>query len=132
MLKKIDHIGVAVPNLEEALEFYRAMGVEPPHIEEVASQKVKVAFLTVGDVHIELLEPTAEDSPIAVFLEKRGSGMHHIAYEVDDINRELATLKEAGIKLINETAIEGAHEKLVAFIHPKSVSGVLTELCQPK
>ena len=132
MLKKIDHIGIAVPSIDEALAFYKAMGIEPSHIEEVASQKVKTAFLTVGDVHIELLEPTAEDSTVAGFLEKRGAGMHHIAYEVKDINLALATLKEANIKLINDTAIEGAHEMLVAFIHPKSVSGVLTELCQPK
>ena len=132
MLKKIDHIGVAVPNLEEALAFYKAMGIEPSHIEEVASQQVKTAFLTIGDVHVELLEPTSEESPVAKFLEKRGMGMHHVAYEVDDINLALTALKEADIKLINEAAVEGAHNMLVAFVHPKSVSGVLTELCQPK
>jgi methylmalonyl-CoA/ethylmalonyl-CoA epimerase len=132
MLTKIDHIGVAVPNLDEALTFYRAMGIEPSHIEEVASQKVKTAFLTIGDVHVELLEPTSPDSPIAKFLEKRGSGMHHIAYEVEDVNSSLAALKNAGVALINESPMEGAHDMLVAFIHPKSVSGVLTEICQHK
>ncbi len=132
MLTKIDHIGVAVSNLQEALTFYKAVGVEPSHIEDVPSQKVKTAFLTVDNVHIELLEPTSPDSPIAGFLEKRGPGMHHIAYEVDDIYSALASLKESGIRLINEVPVEGAHEMMVAFVHPKSVNGVLTELCQHK
>ena len=132
MLKKIDHIGVAVANLEESLKFYKALGIEPSHTEVVPSQKVKTAFLTVGGVHIELLEPTSPDSPIAGFLDKRGQGMHHIAYETDDINSALALLKDNEIKLINEAPVDGAHDMLVAFIHPKSVSGVLTELCQHK
>jgi len=132
MLKKIAHIGVAVNNLQESLAFYNAVGIEPSHIEDVPLQKVKTAFLTVGDVHVELLEPTAPESPIAGFLEKRGQGMHHIAYEVDDITSALAILKNNGIKLINETPVEGAHDMLVAFVHPKSVNGVLTELCQHK
>ena len=130
MLKKIDHIGVAVSNLDEALKFYKAVGVEPSHIEEVPSQKVKTAFLTVGDVHIELLEPTSPESPIAKALEKRGPGMHHIAYEVSDINSALAALKGNGIALINESPVDGAHNMMVAFVHPKSANGVLTELCQ--
>ena len=132
MLTKIDHVGVAVTSLEESLKFYKTLGIEPSHTEEVASQKVKTAFLTVGDVHVELLEPTSPDSPIAGFLGKRGQGIHHIAYEVSDINAALTVLKENGIKLINENPVSGAHDMLVAFIHPKSVSGVLTELCQHK
>ncbi|MDR0455018.1 MAG: methylmalonyl-CoA epimerase [Deferribacteraceae bacterium] len=132
MLTKIAHIGVAVSNLQEALAFYKAVGIEPSHIEDVPSQKVKVAFITIGDVHIELLEPSSPESPIAGFLDKRGQGMHHIAYEVRDIHTVLKTLKDKGIKLINETPVEGAHEMMVAFVHPKSASGVLTELCQHK
>jgi methylmalonyl-CoA/ethylmalonyl-CoA epimerase len=132
MLKKIDHIGVAVQSLDEALVFYKAMGIEPSHIEEVPSQKVKTAFLTVGDVFVELLEATEETSPIAKFIEKRGPGMHHLAYEVSDIHAALEALKTAGIRLIDEKPVDGAHDMLVAFVHPKSVNGVLTELCQHK
>ena len=132
MLKKIDHIGVAVHKLEEALKFYALLGVTPSHIEEVPSQQVKTAFLTVGDVHIELLEPTSPDSPIAKHLEKRGEGMHHIAYEVDDIVSTLAALKDGGAQLIDESPKDGAHNMLVAFVHPKSSGKVLTELCQSK
>ena len=132
MLTKIAHIGIAVTNLQDALTFYKAMGIEPSHIEEVHSQKVKTAFLTIGDVHIELLEPTSPESPIVGFLEKRGQGMHHIAYEVNNIDLALETLKNSGIKLINETPVPGAHGMMIAFIHPKSVSGVLTEVCQHK
>lgn len=132
MLKKIDHIGVAVKSLDEALKFYTLAGIVPSHTEEVTSQKVKTAFLTVGDVHIELLEPTSEDSPVAKYIEKRGEGIHHIAYEVDDIVSELSKLKAGGIQLINESPVDGAHNMLVAFVHPKSTNGVLTEYCQPK
>jgi methylmalonyl-CoA/ethylmalonyl-CoA epimerase len=131
MLKKIDHIGVAVSSLDNALSFYKAMGVSPTHTETVESQKVKTAFISVGDVHIELLEPTSPDSPVAKFLEKRGEGMHHIAYEVDDVQNALDSLKAEGLKLIDETPKIGAHNMTVAFIHPKSVSGVLTEICAP-
>jgi methylmalonyl-CoA/ethylmalonyl-CoA epimerase len=131
MLKKIDHIGIAVTNLDGALAFYKAMGVSPTHTETVESQKVKTAFITVGDVHIELLEPTTPESPVAKFLEKRGEGMHHIAYEVEDVQKALESLKAEGVKLIDETPKLGAHNMTVAFVHPKSVSGVLTELCAP-
>jgi methylmalonyl-CoA/ethylmalonyl-CoA epimerase len=129
MLKKIDHIGIAVTSLDSALAFYAAMGVKPTHTEVVESQKVKTAFITVGDVHIELLEPTAADSPVAKSIEKRGEGLHHIAYEVDDVAAALGNLKTEGIKLIDESPKIGAHNMTVAFVHPKSVSGVLTELC---
>jgi methylmalonyl-CoA/ethylmalonyl-CoA epimerase len=131
MLKKIDHIGIAVSNLDNALTFYQAMGVAPTHTETVESQKVKTAFITVGDVHIELLEPTGQDSPVAKFLEKRGEGMHHIAYEVEDVQKAIDSLKSEGLRLIDETPKLGAHNMTVAFVHPKSVSGVLTEICAP-
>ena len=132
MLKKIDHIGIAVKSLDEALKFYALAGIAPSHTEEVPSQKVKTAFLSVDNVHLELLEPTSEDSPIAKHLEKRGPGIHHIAYEVDDIAAELEKLKAGGVQLINESPVDGAHNMLVAFIHPKSTNGVLTEYCQHK
>jgi methylmalonyl-CoA/ethylmalonyl-CoA epimerase len=132
MLNKIDHIGVAVKNLDESLKFYALLGVTPSHIEVVESQKVKTAFLTVGDVHIELLEPTSPDSPVAKHLEKRGEGMHHIAYEVNDVASALSALTAGGAQLIDQAPKDGAHNMLVAFIHPKSSGSVLTELCQHK
>ncbi|WP_027389778.1 methylmalonyl-CoA epimerase [Chrysiogenes arsenatis] len=130
MLNKIDHIGVAVRSLDEAVGFYRAMGAEPYHFEEVPSQKVRVAFIKVGESNIELLEPTAPDSPVAIYLEKRGEGMHHICYNVDDVAAGLATLKDAGYRLIDEAPKPGAHGCTVAFVHPKSTNSVLTELSQ--
>ncbi|ADD69190.1 methylmalonyl-CoA epimerase [Denitrovibrio acetiphilus DSM 12809] len=130
MLEKIDHIGIAVKNLEEATAFYKTMGIEPYHFEEVISQRVKVAFIKIGESNIELLEPTSDDSPIAKFLEKKGEGIHHIAYRVDDIQNALDALKADGAKLINEEPMDGAHGMKVAFVHPKSVNGVLTELSQ--
>ena len=128
MLEKIDHIGVAVNNLDEAVKFYTTMGIKPYHFEEVASQKVKVAFIKVGESNIELLEPTSPESPIAKYIEKKGEGIHHICYAVEDVAKALEMLKEDGAKLINETPMDGAHGKKVAFVHPKSVNGVLTEL----
>lgn len=131
MLEKIDHIGIAVKNLDEATAFYKSMGAEPYHYEEVESQKVKVAFIKIGDSNIELLEPTSDESPIAKFLEKKGEGIHHIAYRVEDVQKSLDKLKADGMKLLNETPMDGAHGMKVAFVHPKSVNGVLTELSQP-
>jgi len=131
MLKKIDHTGIAVNSLTHAVKFYKSLGIEPYAYEEVESQKVKVAFLKVGESNIELLEPTSDDSPIATFLQKKGEGIHHICYEVEDLVSVLKSLKEEGIKLINEEPITGAHGKKVAFVHPKSANGVLTELAQP-
>src|SRR6056297_2731110 len=101
MLQKIDHIGMAVKSLEDALGFYRGLGMEPDHIEEVQSQKVKVAFIKVGETNIELLEATSPDSPIAGFIDKKGEGIHHVAYRVDDVAATLATLKENGCRLID-------------------------------
>ncbi|MBT4264231.1 MAG: methylmalonyl-CoA epimerase [Deltaproteobacteria bacterium] len=133
MLKKIDHIGIAVTSLEEAIPFYeKALGLKCEHIEEVASQKVKTAFFAVGEVHIELLEPTASDSPVAKFLEKNGSGVHHVAFGTDDVPDQLKQAKEAGCRLINESPIDGAGGKQIAFLHPKSTFGVLTEFCSKK
>ena len=130
MLTKIDHLGIAVHSLEQAKEFYEnILGLECEKVEEVASQKVRTAFYLVGNTHIELLEPTAEDSPIAKFLSKKGEGIHHIAYKTNNIEDQLATAKKQGCKLIHEEPIIGAGNKLVAFLHPKSSHGVLTEFC---
>lgn len=131
MLEKIDHLGVAVKSIEKALEFYQnTLGIEPTGVEEVASQKVKVAFLPVGESNIELLESTSEDSAIAKHIEKRGEGIAHLAFKVDDIEVALSTLKEKGVRLINETPQPGAHGAKIAFIHPKSTNGILIELCE--
>jgi methylmalonyl-CoA/ethylmalonyl-CoA epimerase len=130
MLKKIDHIGIAVRSIDTARNYYeKTLGMSCEGIEVVESQKVKTAFFTIGETHIELLEPTSDDSPIAKFLERNGEGIHHIAYETDDISRQLDLASEAGCRLINETPIEGAGGKMVAFLHPKSTHGVLTEFC---
>ncbi|GAB4555913.1 MAG: methylmalonyl-CoA epimerase [Geothermobacteraceae bacterium] len=129
--KKINHIGIAVRSLDASIPFYRdTLGMAFEGSEEVAEQKVKVAFLAVGESRIELLEPTAEDSPVARFLEKNGEGIHHIAYQVDDIEQALAALKEQGVRLIDETPRGGAHGTRIAFLHPKASGGVLTELCR--
>ena len=131
MLKKIDHIGIAVHSLAEAAKLYEGVfGLRREKVEEVASQKVRTAFYELGGVHIELLEPTADDSPIAVFLRKNGEGVHHIAYEVDDIGAQLEQAADAGCRLIHQTPIAGAGGKQVAFLHPKSTLGVLTEFCR--
>ncbi len=134
MLKKIDHLGIAVRSLDEAVPYYeKALGLKCEHREEVPSQKVRTAFFSVGEVHLELLEPTAPDSPIAKFLEKNPSGgIHHIAFGTDDINAQLGQAADAGVKLIHEKPFDGAAGKLVAFLHPKSTFGVLTEFCMPQ
>ena len=133
MINKIDHLGIAVRNLDASIEYYtNALGLVCEGKEEVASQKVRTAFFACGEVHLELLEPTADDSPIAKFLEKNGEGIHHIAYKVDDIEAQLSDVASKGVRLIHEVPIEGAGDKLVAFLHPKSTGGVLTEFCQSK
>lgn len=133
MIKKIDHLGIAVKDLDASVAFYtEALGLVCEGTEEVASQKVRTAFFACGEVHLELLEPTAVDSPIAKFLEKHGEGIHHIAYKVDDIEQQLSDVSAKGVRLIHETPIDGAGDKLVAFLHPKSTGGVLTEFCQSK
>lgn len=131
MLTKINHIGIAVTSLEATLPFYRDnLGMVFAGIEEVAEQKVRVAMLQVGEAKIELLEPTSDDSPVARFIEKNGAGIHHIAYEVTDIEAAIATLLADGTRMIDEKPRHGAHGARIAFIHPKSSNGVLTELCQ--
>ena len=128
---KIEHIGIATRALDDALGFWRdALGLEVVHTEVVEEQKVRVAMLPVGEPRIELLEPTADDSPVAKFLEKRGAGIHHIAVRVDDIRASLARLKERGARLIDETPRVGADNCLVAFVHPSSAGGVLLELVE--
>jgi methylmalonyl-CoA/ethylmalonyl-CoA epimerase len=131
MLTKINHIGIAVTSLDATLPFYRDnLGMSFAGTEEVAEQKVRVAMLQVGESKIELLEPTSEDSPVAKFLEKNGQGIHHIAYEVEDIEAAIAKLLADGARMIDEKPRNGAHGTRIAFIHPKSSNGVLTELCQ--
>ena len=128
----IDHLGIAVRSIEEARGFYHdVLGLELGGIEEIPDQKVRVVFFQIGEVRIELLEPTSNDSPVARHLEKRGPGLHHIAYRVDDLSTTLAALKSAGVKLIDESPRDGAHGMKIAFAHPASTGGVLTEFCQP-
>ncbi len=128
---KIEHIGIATRELDEALEFWRgALGLEPDATEVVAEQRVRVAMLPLGEVHVELLEPTDEQSPIAKFLEKRGPGIHHLAVRVEDIRATLESLKKQGIRLIDEEPRVGAGGCLVAFVHPSAARGVLLELVQ--
>jgi methylmalonyl-CoA/ethylmalonyl-CoA epimerase len=133
MITRIDHLGIAVRSLDEAVAYYeKSLGLKCEHREEVASQKVRTAFFHVGEVHLELLEPTSPESPVAKFLEKNGEGVHHVAFATDDIGTQLRTAASSGVKLIHEQPFEGAAGKLVAFLHPKSTYGVLTELCAPK
>ena len=128
---KINHLGIATKNIDEALGFWvDALGLENVHTETVEDQKVRIAMLPLGESRIELLEPTSDDSPITKFLEKRGGGIHHIAVEVDDIEASLAKLKANGARLIDESPRIGAEGCLVAFIHPSSTNGVLLELVQ--
>ena len=127
----LDHVGIAVSSLSDALAFYRdILGLEVQAPEDVVSQGVRAHFIATGDSTLELLEATRADSPIARFLEKRGPGMHHIALRVDDIVAALAELKGRGVRLIDETPRRGAHGSLVAFLHPSSTHGVLVELKQ--
>ena len=131
MLTKIEHIGIAVSNLEEANKTYETLlGVAPYKAEDVVSEGVTTSFFKVGDSKLELLGATHEDSAIAKFIAKRGEGIHHIAYAVEDIVKEMKRLKNEGFKLLNETPKKGADNKLIAFLHPKSSNGVLVELCQ--
>ena len=131
MLTKINHIGIAVKSLEDTIPFYRDnLGMRFAGIEEVAEQRVRVAMLQIGESMIELLEPTSEDSPVAKFIEKNGAGIHHIAYEVANVEAAIAKLLAEGARMIDEKPRHGAHGTLIAFIHPKSSVGVLTELCQ--
>ncbi|MCH7722445.1 MAG: methylmalonyl-CoA epimerase [Bacteroidetes bacterium] len=129
-LTSIEHIGIAVRNLEESIKFYEdILGLKCYAIEEVEDQKVKTAFFNAGQTKIELLETTDPDGPIAKFIEKRGEGIHHIAFKTDDIKSSLKELKEKNIILINDQPRKGAENLDIAFIHPKSANGVLIEIC---
>lgn len=127
----LDHLGLAVHSLEQASRLYGdVLGLASGGVEEIPDQKVRAAFFQAGHVRIELLEPTGSDSPIAKFLEKRGPGLHHVAYRVADLPATLAALAEAGVRLIDDAPRPGAHGTLIAFAHPASTGGVLIEFCQ--
>lgn len=133
MIKKIEHIGIAVKSLEQSNKvFERLFGFSHYKLEKVESEGVNTSFFMLGETKIELLEASAENSAIAKFIEKKGEGIHHIAYEVDDITTEMARLKSEGFELIHQEAKDGADNKRICFLHPKSTNGVLVELCQEK
>ncbi len=131
MIKRINHIAVAVNNLEEAAKFYQNMlGLSLSGVEVVAAQKTKAGFFKVGESNIELVQPTEADSPLTKFLEAKGQGIHHICFEVDDVEAEIKALLEKGATMVDQKPRPGAHQTRVAFIHPKSSNGVLIELCE--
>lgn len=130
IIKKINHVAIVVRDIEESLKFWEdQLGLKLDHIEVVPTQHSRVAFIPVGDSEVELVQPTSTDSGLASYLEKRGEGMHHLCFEVDDIDAKLAELKEKGVRLINETA-EVLPGRKMAFLHPKAGNGVLIELYQ--
>ncbi len=130
-IKNIDHIGIAVKSIEQAGKFYTdVLGLDIEDIETVAEQKVNVAFIPITDSEVELLESVEPDGPVAKYIEKRGEGIQHIAFRVDDINRSLEELKEKGVRLIDQTPRHGAGGAKIAFIHPKETNGVLVEICE--
>ncbi len=129
-ITKLNHVAIAIPDVDQALGFWQeALGLALDHVENVPSQKSEVAFLPLGDSEVELVRPTTDDSGVAKFLNDRGPGMHHLCFEVDDIDGMLAQLKEKGVRLINETPIQ-LEGRRAAFIHPKAANGVLVELYQ--
>ena|SRR6056297_804332 len=131
MVKGISHIGIAVRSLEEQIPYYRdLLGLEMTGIETVEDQKVKVAFFLVGDTRIELLEPISENSPIAKFIDKKGQGIHHLAYKVDSCNESLEKMEKNGYRLIDKNSRKGAGGHDIGFLHPKSTFGVLTEITE--
>jgi len=130
MLKKINHIGIAVHKIQDLKGVFEMLGAKIEGEEVVEEQGVKVAFIPIGEVRVELLEPTSSNSPVAKFLEKRGEGFHHVAFEVDDLEKILEELKSKGVKLVDEKPRKGAHGTKIAFIHPKATGGILIELCQ--
>lgn len=133
MLKKVEHIGIAVKDIKNSNAlFAKLFGKDHYKIEAVESEGVSTSFFMLGETKIELLQATNENSAIAKFIEKKGEGIHHIAYEVDDIYAEMERLKKEGFELINQQPKEGADNKLICFLHPKSTNGVLVELCQEK
>lgn len=131
MIQKINHIGIAVSSLEAHIPFYRdVLKLQYKGTETVEDQKVRLAVFGVGEVNVELLEPTSPDSPIAAFIEKRGEGIHHLSYQVDDIEAQIGALKAAGVQMIDEKPRGGAHGSRIAFVHPRSSGKVLSELTQ--
>jgi methylmalonyl-CoA/ethylmalonyl-CoA epimerase len=131
MIKKIEHIGIAVKSVEQANEIYtKLLGVKPYKSEEVESEMVTTSFFKTGDNKVELLEAKSSESAIAKFIDKKGEGLHHIAFEVDDIVAEMENLKKLGFTLLSDKPKRGADNKLICFVHPKSANGVLVELCQ--
>ena len=130
MIEKIDHIGIAVKDLEKACDAFDKLGIKVAGKEDVKEQKVKVAFLPVDDSELELLESTSPDSPINKFIEKKGEGIHHIAFKVKNIDKILEKLKKKGVRLIDEKSRYGAGGAKIAFLHPKSTNGILIELCE--
>jgi methylmalonyl-CoA/ethylmalonyl-CoA epimerase len=133
MIKKIEHIGIAVKNIQESNELMKKLfGLAHYKIEQVQSEGVATSFFLVGDTKVELLEATNEESAISKFISKKGEGIHHLAFEVDDIHAEMKRLQDEGFELINKQPKEGADNKLICFLHPKSTNGVLVELCQEK
>jgi methylmalonyl-CoA/ethylmalonyl-CoA epimerase len=133
MLNKIEHLGIAVKSIEKSARMYEVLLGKPSYKTEIVeSEGVSTMFFQIGESKIELLEATKSDSPIAKFIEKKGEGVHHIAYDVSDIDAELDRLQEEGFELIHLTPKEGADNKRIAFLHPKSTGGVLVELCQEK
>jgi methylmalonyl-CoA epimerase len=132
MFNRVDHIGVAVEDLDASLELYeRDYGMKLVHRETVTEQGVEAALLDVGENHVELLAATGPDTPVGKFLAKKGPGMHHVAYQVDDIEATLASLKASGLRLIDETPRTGIRNSRVAFLHPATAGGLLTEIVQP-
>jgi methylmalonyl-CoA/ethylmalonyl-CoA epimerase len=131
-VKAVNHIGIAVRSIDAQRPFYEGtLGAVFEGAEVVPDQKVRVAFFRIGDVRLELLEPTESSGTVAAFLEKRGEGLHHVAFTVANLEERIAELKRAGVRMIDETPRPGAHHMRIAFLHPKSTFGVLTELCEP-
>jgi methylmalonyl-CoA/ethylmalonyl-CoA epimerase len=132
-VQAINHIGIAVASIADQRPFYeQTLGATFEGEEVVADQKVKVGFFRIGDVRLELLEPTEPSSTVAAFIEKRGEGLHHVAYTVDDIEARIAELQEEGVRMIDSEPRGGAHDTRIAFLHPKASHGVLSELCEPQ
>jgi|SRR5579884_1078314 len=127
---KLDHIGIAVKSLDSTRKIYEALGLTVDHVEDVKTQGVKTAFLSAGDANLELLQPLSPESPVAKFIEKRGEGIHHICFRVENLQEHLDRLKKQGYRLINESPVPGAHGCRVAFLHPSAGHGVLIELSE--
>jgi methylmalonyl-CoA epimerase len=130
LIRGLRHIGIAVRSLQERVPLYRALGLEVSGGEDVHTEMVRVAFFAAGETRVELLEPTAPESPVAMFIAKRGEGLHHICFEVDDIRATMKELARQGFQLLSEEPKPGAHGTQVCFVHPRSAGGVLIELCQ--